>query len=210
MAEILLVRHGQTEWNVEEVFRGRAEVDLNETGARQAELVGEYLRTLKIEAVYSSPLGRAIRTARAIARHHNIDAEAAPGLIDLDFGQWQGLCVPEVKVRYGQLYDEWLKHPEQVHLPGGESLADVRDRVVRFVNEVVNRHRGRVVLVSHRAVTKVLICALLGLDNSHFWNVRHDTCGVTTFNYEDARFVLIGHNDTCFLKSTQKGRPSDF
>ena len=78
------------------------------------------------------------------------------------------------------------------------------------VDEVIAKCEGVVILVSHRVVNKVLICALLGLDNSHFWNIRQDTCGITTFTYENRRFILTKHNDTSFLKPIGKAPLSDF
>ena len=210
MTEIILVRHGETDWNVAEVFRGRADVGLNETGLRQAELLGEYLSAVRIAAIYSSPLRRAATTAEIIAGYHHIGVTITPGLIDFDYGVWQGLSHHEVKERYPELYAQWLRHPEQVHLPGGEGLDAVRERAVAVVDEVVSRIPGRVVLVSHRVVNKVLICALLGLDNSHFWNIKQDTCGITTFTYQDGRFILTKHNDTSHLKPLGRAALSDF
>jgi len=78
------------------------------------------------------------------------------------------------------------------------------------VDEVVAKHEGTVVLVSHRVVNKVLICALLGLDNSHFWNIRQDTCGMTTFACENGRFILTKHNDTSHLRPLPQAQLSDF
>ena len=78
------------------------------------------------------------------------------------------------------------------------------------VDEVVAKHRGRVILVSHRVVNKVLICALLGLDNSHFWNIRQDTCGTTTFAYQNGRFILTSHNDTSYLRPLKRAELGDF
>ncbi len=210
MAEIILARHGETEWNVEEMFRGRIDVELNETGIKQAGLLANYLSNVKIDAIYSSPLKRALRTAETIAQYHQLEVEIAPGLIDLDFGKWQGLLRQEVQDKYEGLYTEWANHPERVKLPGGESLDDVRDRTMAVVNEVIAKYEGTAVIVSHRVVNKVLICVLLGLDNSHFWNIRQDTCGITTFTYENGRFVLIRHNDTSFLKPLNKAPLSDF
>jgi broad specificity phosphatase PhoE len=210
MTEIILVRHGETEWNVQEVFRGRIDVELNQTGIKQAELLAEHLSHLKLDAIYSSPLKRAVKTAEIIAHYHKIDVEIAPGLIDCDFGQWQGLRLQEVKDRYKKLYAEWLKNPHQVKMPDGESLNGVRKRALRVVNEVIAKHDGIVVLVAHRVVNKVLICALLGLGNSHFWNIRQDNCGMTTFTYENKRFILTKHNNTSYLKSLPKARLSDF
>ncbi|MBA7700835.1 Phosphoserine phosphatase 1 [subsurface metagenome] len=200
MTEIILARHGETEWNVEEVFRGRIDVELNETGIKQAELLAEYLTDSKIGAIYSSPLKRALKTAEIIAGYHKLDVEIAPGLIDFDYGKWQGLPHQEVKDKYKELYAEWINSPDKVKMPAGESLNDVRKRAIDVVDSVIAKYKGTVVLISHRVVNKVLICALLGLDNSHFWNIRLDTCAITTFIYENERFILTEHNNTSYLK----------
>jgi broad specificity phosphatase PhoE len=210
MTELILVRHGETEWNVEQVFRGRIDVGLNETGVRQAELLAQYLGGVNIDAVYSSPLRRALNTAEVVARYHKLEVKIAPGLIDFDFGKWQGLPHQEVKRRYKKLYAQWIENPHLIKMPDGEGLSDVRERALPVVNEVIAKHEGTVVLVSHRVVNKVLICALLGLDNSHFWNIRQDTCGTTTFAYQNERFILTKHNDTSYLRPLPKAKVSDF
>ncbi|MFQ5996528.1 MAG: histidine phosphatase family protein [Dehalococcoidales bacterium] len=210
MTEIMIVRHGETEWNVGEIFRGRIDIELNETGMKQAELLAEYLSKLKIDAIYSSPLKRALRTAEITAGYHNLNVNIAPGLIDFNYGQWQGRSHQEVKDKYKELYTAWTNHPEQVKMPAGESLDEVRKRAMGTVTEVITRYKGTVVLVSHRVVNKVLICALLGLDNSHFWNIRQDTCGMTTFTYENEQFILTKHNDTSYLEPSGKAPLSDF
>jgi len=210
MTEIVVARHGETEWNVAEIFRGRIDIELNETGIRQAQLLAEYLSGASIEAVYSSPLKRALKTAEVIASHHRLDIKIAPGLIDLDYGKWQGLSHQEVKAQYKELYAEWTSRPDQVTIPEGESLNDVRERAAGVVDEVIAEYEGTVILVSHRVVNKVLICALLELDNSHFWNIRQDTCGITTFTYENKQFILTEHNNTSYLKTIHKAPLSDF
>jgi len=210
MTKIILARHGETEWNVGEVFRGRIDIELNEIGIKQAELLSDYLSDVKVAGIYSSPLKRALKTATAIAGPHKLEVEIDPGLIDLDFGQWQGLPLQEVKNKYGELYTEWIDSPDRVTIPGSESLNDVRKRALAVLNEVTTRYGGTVILVSHRVVNKVLICALLGLDDSHFWSIRQDTCGITTFTYENERFMLTEHNNTSYLKPIQKAPLSDF
>jgi broad specificity phosphatase PhoE len=210
MAELILARHGETAWNVEQVFRGRIDVELNQNGLKQAELLAEYLSGLNIEAVYSSPLKRALKTAEAVARRHRLKLEVSPGLNDCDFGLWQGLSLREVKNKYGQLYEQWAESPQLVKIPGGESLDGVRERALKVVNGVIAKHSGAVVLVAHRVVNKVLICALLGLDNSRFWNIRQDVGGTTFFSYENGRFVLTRHNDTSYLRPLKKAELGDF
>jgi len=206
----MLIRHGDTDWNVEEIFRGLADIELNETGIKQAELLAKYLENVPIKAVYSSPLKRALKTAEIIASLHHIDVTPSQELIDFDYGEWQGMSHDTVKQKYKALYDEWLKNPHLVKVPKGESLDEVRKRALRLIDQVIMKHEGTVALVSHRVVGKVLICALLGLDNSHFWNIKLDTCGITTFAYENERFVLTKHNDTSFLEPVGRTALSDF
>ena len=208
MMEIILARHGETKWNVEEVFRGRTDIELNQTGIKQAELLAGYLSKRKIDAIYSSPLKRAVKTAETIAGYHELDIKVAPGLIDFDCGDWHGLLRQEVQDKYKELYDLWVNHPDKVKIPGGESLNDVGERAMSVLDDVIAKHGGTVILVAHRVVNKVLICALLGLDNSHFWNIRQDICGITTFIHENGQFILTEHNNTSFL--TRHAPLSDF
>jgi alpha-ribazole phosphatase len=211
MLEIILVRHGETAYNANETFRGRADVPLNETGLKQAKLLGEYLSHEKIDHIYSSPLKRAVTTAEAIATAQKIKVKLAENINDLDCGEWEGLTLKEVQQKYEDIYQDWVDTPEQVKIPGGESLADVRNRALPFVKDAVTRcPEGKIVLVSHRAVNKVLICALLGLDNSMFWSFKLDTGAITRFSYDGVKTVLIGHNDTSYLKPLKLGEKKDF
>ena len=210
MTEIILVRHGETEWNRREIFRGRSDIELSEAGARQAELLAKYLSQVEIAAIYASPLKRALKTAEAIAGYHKLEVKTDTGLIDLDYGKWQGRPCKQVEERYRKLYAEWLKNPHRVKMPGGESLNDVRRRALGVVHRVTEQDTGTVVLVSHRVVNKVLICALLGLDNSHLWNVRQDISAITTFTYDNDRFSLTRHNDNSFLEALPTAPLSDF
>jgi broad specificity phosphatase PhoE len=210
MAKLILARHGETAWNVEKIYRGRADVNLDEVGIKQAELLGKYLSNWELEAIYSSPLKRALDTANIIAHYQKVDVHVAEGLIDFDYGKWQSLPEQEAKRLYPTLHNEWHNNPHKVTMPGGESLEDVRKRAIEVVNDVLTKYQGSVVLVSHRVVNKVLICSLLGLDNSHFWNIKQDVGGITIFNYVDGRFVLTRHNDTSHLKELQKSILDDF
>jgi broad specificity phosphatase PhoE len=209
MAKIMLIRHGETDWNVKEIFRGQMDVPLNETGISQAKLLAEYLKDIQIEAIYSSPLQRALRTADIIADYHQMPVKIADGLTDFNYGKWQGLSRETVKERYPGLYEAWLNN-QLAKVPGGESLDNVRARSLSLVKQVVAKYSGIVALVSHRVTNKVLICALLGLNNSHFWNIKLDNCGITTFLYENRKFILDKHNDISFLKPLGRPKLSGF
>ena len=211
MTGIILVRHGQTPWNLDKIFRGSRDIPLNDQGREEARLAGEWLRGETIHAAYTSPLSRARDTAQAIARHHQLPVTDLPGLSDLCYGDWEGLPLAEVKVRYAELYRQWETAPATVRFPGGETLDEVKDRALKAVEEVVQRHPGQVILLAaHRAVNKVLIAALIGLDNSHFWRIGQDTTAVNRFAWTGDTWQIMGLNDTCHLRGLARGEYVDF
>ncbi len=203
MTQIILARHGQTVFNKGEVFRGRIEIDLDETGSKQADLLADYLAGTKIEAIYCSPRQRAVKTAQAIARRQKMEIQTVADIDDIGFGRWEGKAVSQVREEDNVLFTQWVLTPHLVKLPGGESLNELTVRALAFVNEIVKKHQGTVVLVSHQVVHKCLILALLGLDNSHFWKIIMDTAAITTFSYQQNMFVLKEHNNVSYLKSLE-------
>lgn len=185
-----------------ERFRGRSEIDLDETGVKQAEAVARKLAQWPISTVYSSPQKRALRTAESIARRSNLVVQPLKGLIDMDFGQWQGISIPEARARDGKLFQLWLECPHLVTFPGGESLEQVRERLSSTVAMLMAQHpEESIVLVSHKVGCKVLLLIFLGLDNSRFWRVEQDTCALNIIEVRDINNPrVIALNDTCHLK----------
>jgi broad specificity phosphatase PhoE len=211
MTRIILVRHGQTPWNLDKIFRGSTDIPLNDQGREEARLAGKCLQAETIHAAYASPLSRAQDTADAIARHHGLAVADLPGLTDLCYGDWEGMPLKEVKVRYAELYRQWETAPHTVRFPRGETLDEVRDRAMAAVEAVVRRHPEQVVLLAaHRAVNKVLIAAFIGLDNSHFWRLGQDTTAINRFHRVGGTWHIMGLNDTCHLRDLARGEYVDF
>ncbi len=207
---LLLVRHGETVWNADAVYRGRSEVPLSETGRWQSELAGQGLAGDGVTALLSSPLVRARETAQAIAEATGVAVEIDHDLTDLDCGEWEGLTDAQVQQRYPDVRRTWLATPHLVRLPGGETLDEVAGRVLPVLDRALSAPGpGTVALVSHRVVLKVAICALLGLDNSHFWDIRVDLTGVTEFECSARRRVLVRHNDTSHLHACRQSSGRD-
>jgi broad specificity phosphatase PhoE len=176
-------------------------VDLDEVGVRQARAAAARLSPWEISAVYSSPLKRASSTASILATRRGLTAQPEPGLIDIDYGKWQGMTHPEAKADDPKVYDLWLKRPHQVTFPGGEGLADVRKRVVSAVETLAPKHDGQtVVLVSHKVVIKVLLCHFLGLDDTHFWRFQQGFCAVNVVEVDGGSATVHLINDTCHLE----------
>lgn len=207
MTLIVLTRHGETEWNRVERYRGRADVPLNATGLAQAELTAKRLASeWKPCSVYSSPLSRAMRTAEAIARRCNLGVQVEMGIADIDYGQWQGLTPEEARQRWPQIYSAWSSSPQQAQLPGGETLGDLRARAMRSLRDLVARHASEtIVLVSHTVVNRIILLSVLGLDNDHLWRLKQDTCAINVFEADGEKYTLVSLNDTCHLRSDATG-----
>ena len=201
MTRIILVRHGQTEWNSTERFRGHADVPLDKIGLAQAEATGKYVaRLCHPVAIYAAPLSRTIKTAEAIARQFNLPVESESGLIDVDCGQWQGLTPDEVRQRWPREFEQWLNLPGRFGFPGGESLEDARLRAMQTLNALLNRHTGQdIVLVSHTALNRLILLSALGLGCDQFWNLRQDTCAVNVLETRLEGFVVVSLNNTAHL-----------
>ena len=207
MTSIYLVRHGETAWNREEIFRGRTDVPLNETGMKQAELAGQYFKRMEIHAIYSSPLSRAWQTAQKISQIYQLKVELLEGIIDISFGNWEGHPHQEIRKMDSETYRQWVESPHLVKLLGGESLDDVKKRAMAALEEVIRKHPQKaVVLVSHRVVCKVLICAILGIDNSHFWQIAQDATAINLIQYKNGKYILSLMNETCHLKALKEER----
>jgi broad specificity phosphatase PhoE len=202
MTKFIMVRHGQTEWNRVERFRGRVDVPLNEVGLAQAEATGRRVaEEWQPAAVYSSPLSRAVKTAEAIARHFNLAIQIHPGLIDLDFGQWQGFTPEEVRERWPELAHAWYTTPNVVQFPDGENLDVVRERAMPTVRELSSLHSDQtIVLAAHTDINRIILLGILGLGNERLWRLRQENCAINVFEYDDGEYTLTSLNDTNHLR----------
>lgn len=201
MITILLVRHGQTEWNRIERFRGRIDLELNSTGLVQAQKTAAKINQFwKPDAVYSSPLKRAFQTASIIAEATQNQVQTSQELIDIDYGEWHGLSPEEVRLRWHEQLDTWYQHPDQAIIPGGENLKQVQTRAMDFIHSVLTTESNlTLLLVSHTVVNRLILLGTLGLGIDHFWRLRQEPCAINIIEVNDSQFTLVGMNDTCHL-----------
>ncbi|UCB46161.1 MAG: histidine phosphatase family protein [Spirochaetota bacterium] len=199
---VILIRHGETDWNQEKIYRGRIDVTLNTNGVKQAGIIGSRLSELDIDAFYSSPLVRAYETAKIIASYHDKNVNVLDELTDIHFGDWQGLAKKDVVTKYPDIYETWENSPDRANIPGAETLEDVRKRLIDGFNKLLSVYQnGTVVVVSHGLTNKVALCVILGLDNSHFWKVKQDNGAINIFKYTEHGTKLFLMNDTSHLRS---------
>ena len=211
ITKVYVVRHGQTAWNLEEVFRGRADIPLDDTGKKEVHLAGEALKHETIHAVYSSPLSRSMETAENIAKFQEIDVVPLDEIIDISYGDWEGKPLADVQEKFPDLYERWLKAPHTVRFPNGETLEEVGDRTMGAVKRLVAQHKDEnIALVAHRVPNKVICCALIGIDYSNFWRIQQDTASTNLFTYKDGQWIVSYLNDTSYLKVLGKPSLSDF
>ncbi|RJR20838.1 MAG: histidine phosphatase family protein [Desulfobacteraceae bacterium] len=214
MGLIYLIRHGQTMWNKEEVFRGQSDIPLNDFGRQQASAIAKELQEKKLQnpVFFSSPLKRARETAEIASSFlpgiSVIDIEA---LIDIHFGEWQGQAKEKIEKLYPELYRMWLESPAEVVFPGGEDLKKVADRAEKAFIAIAREHmENDVIIVTHRVINKVLLCRLLGAGFDSFWKIRQDTACINILTWEHFLFNMLVINDTCHLRPLGKGDLRDF
>jgi broad specificity phosphatase PhoE len=168
---LILVRHGETEWNKTGRCQGVADIDLNDTGVRQVGELAHSLKDAEISAVYSSDLVRALRTAKEIASLHNLDVNIDRDLREMDQGDLEGLLFEDIRDRYADVLREWRESPETLRLPGGESLIQVERRAWNVFEKLNNVHAGEtVVAVSHNLTITALLCRITGVGLKGFRN----------------------------------------
>lgn len=200
MTRLILIRHGESTWNLTGRYQGNIDTELSERGVQQAACVSERLKDVSLDAIYSSPLRRAFHTAIAVALPHSLDIQVDEDLIEIDHGAWNGLLKEEVEKRYGPLLERWLQTPSRVKMPGGESLGDVARRVQKALGRIAAAHpQGAVAICSHDAVLKTIVALSLGMDLDNFWGIRLDNASITIIDYDGEGSRILVLNDACHL-----------
>ena len=159
-----IIRHGQTDWNLEGRYQGIKDTPLNETGIQQAEVAADKVTDVNFEAIYSSPLKRAYRTAESVARRQGLDILVDRRLLEISQGKWEGMLFSDIEKRYPELIKKRKDDPLNAQAPDGETVTQVADRVQSFLKEVSLKHpQGPVLLVSHGLALAVFKCLTLNI-----------------------------------------------
>jgi probable phosphoglycerate mutase len=162
-----------------------------------------------LEAVYSSPLSRARGTAEPLSAALGLSILTDDRLLDMSFGEWEGLPLADVERQWPDLCRVWMYSPQGFRAPGGESLTDVLGRAWSALEEVAERHTTAAV-VSHRVVCKLLLCRALGVGEAGFWRVRLDTASVSAIERGDGGWTVTRVNDVSHLREVGGRDAADF
>ena len=182
---LILVRHGETDWNLQGRFQGQIDIPLNINGQEQAIATKNFLKKEKINKAYASSLSRPILTAKIILKSHpDIEVELVKELIEISHGEWEGKLESEIKERWPELLRNWKDKPETVQMPEGESIEDVWGRSIESWNNICNKLKDgdTALIVAHDAVNKTILCHLLGLMPRDIWNIKQGNGGVSVID----------------------------
>ena len=202
---IVLIRHGETEWNRIRRFQGRSDIPLNEGGKEQVRALAEVLKNEHVAALYTSPLTRAVETALIIGTYH----PAAPllleeGFVEMDLGEFDGMDAAHWAEHHAEFMKQWIKSPGVLQMPGGESLAQVQARAVASLERIMQAHgAGESLLVcSHNFVILTLLCHAFHRPLDEFRTLKQDTAAFSTLTVSaDGTLAVETLNERSHLRA---------
>lgn len=199
MTTLLLIRHGTNDW-VHGRLAGRLPgVHLNEDGRRQAESLAERMADLPLDAIYASPLDRTVETAQAIAAPRGMALRLLDGLLEVDYGQWQGAELKELYKH--ELWPGVQFYPSGTRFPDGETLGEAQARMIATLDRVRSLHpKGVIAVVSHADLIRLATAYYLGMHLDLFQRLEISPCSLTAFGFTRMGPRLLAYNETGSLQ----------
>jgi broad specificity phosphatase PhoE len=207
---VFMVRHGATVLSAEDRFAGATDVELSDEGREQVRRLAQRLAPEKVDAVYASPLGRTVETARILAEPHKLEVQTRDGLREINHGRWEQMTRREVEKKFPEEAAEWEKDPYTFAPLGGESGLQVTARALPILIELVRKHRGEnVLLVSHKATIRLLLSSLLGFDPRRYRDALDQSpAALNIVDFKDTtRSRLTLFNDTSHYDKAGRAIP---
>lgn len=197
---LLLIRHGVTQSNKNDIYMGRSDEDISPEGYDQIEKLSMRLKKVPIAAIYSSPLKRTCSSAARIAKDHHIQCEILSDLNEIDFGSWQGLSKEKTKQQWPQLWEQIMVDPGKITLPQGEAFKDTMDRAIRAFEEIVTANPDKCVAIfTHEIIVKMIVMYVLNAPTRIYHHFQVDWSSVTEISASSKKRKLIELNNTSHL-----------
>lgn len=200
---ILLVRHGETDWNRSGRFQGQEDIHLNQRGLAQSRETAKAVAALKPTALYSSPLQRTMEVADEISRLLGLPVIKHEGFKELALGDLEGTTGEEMRTRWPEVYDTWRNDPAKVVMPHGESLAQLQKRAWQAILELEKSHSQGDILavVSHNFAIRAIIGKLLGVPLANFHRMSLDLASICAMEFDQRGRRLLYYNCIGHLSS---------
>ena len=179
--KLFLIRHGQTDWNLEGKIQGSCDIELNHTGMKQAEELSNKIleEGYKFSKIYSSLQRRAVKTAEILSLATNLDYISIEGLEEMNLGKWEGLSWTDVKEKYQMEYEQWYINRRYTRTPRGESYQDLLERVLAVIHKIINENCEDVVIVTHSAVIMSIQCYVTNTPFDEMMKFKTENTSIT-------------------------------
>ncbi|WZL74941.1 histidine phosphatase family protein [Clostridiaceae bacterium 35-E11] len=202
MTKLFLIRHGETQWNLESRAQGSQNIQLSEKGIQQAKLLADRIKDYKIDCIYTSNLDRASQTAKLLGNNLNVDVITMNELREMSFGKWEGLTNAQIQENYKENYVVWRSKPHEATIPDGENLIDVQKRALEAIGKILDSNKNKnIVIVSHGVTIKSIILGIMDMDLSNFYKIRQDNTCINIIEYKEYGPVMVTLNDTAHLEN---------
>lgn len=198
---VILVRHGETPYNLAKRYQGHLDIPLNDTGLKQAQLLAKSLKNYPIDVFISSPLKRAYVTTETVAKAHGMTiAYTDDRLKEIDFGDWSGEFIADLQAKFPEQFKLWQERPWLITFPNGENLRDMQYRARSALEDAVARYPGKTIFIgAHSQLNTVLLCSVLGLDTEHFKQLPQNNTCVNVLRCEDGVWQVVLVNSIAHL-----------
>lgn len=200
---VYLIRHGQTDWNVEGKIQGSTDIPLNDMGRRQAACLAKGMERRRVSRVFSSTLSRAHETAMAIGESQHVPVHCLRELEEVNYGKWEGLTMDEIAKRYPRELEQWYLSPVEVAPPGGETQTQVYERCAKAIDRILEQTDGDAAVVSHGATVVFLLEYMLqDEERNEEDDIIVGNASISTIEYdpETKKFTLAELNDRQHLE----------
>lgn len=199
MTRLILIRHGQTDYSLQNRYCGFSDPPLNNKGIWQAESLAARLKDLKVDRVYSSDLKRAYETAAIIFKSNSV--EKTENFREMNFGIFERLRYEEILQKHSKLYRNWIDNPLKIKIPNSESLNELNKRVKEKLYFILSQYKGRTIsVVTHGGPIRVILCDALKFNLGAFWQIEQDSGALNIIDYpKSSRPIVVKMNDTSHL-----------
>lgn len=200
MMRLILVRHGQTEWNAGGRYQGQSNVALSDTGRKQARFLAERFPVRQLDAIYTSDLDRAKETAECVGKRLGLTVCPEKAFRELSFGDWEGLTYQEISSRWPEEAEKLFTAPDELVIPHGETFQELQKRALDKIYSLYEKHIDQTVAVfAHGAINKTILAGLMHIPLHYLWSLRQDNTAVNILRLDDGYVMVELVNSTSHL-----------